>query len=121
MEWVRRRLALVFQQRSSKSRVCTYARGTPTAKQLGECSSFHLSPPFQSLELNRKKERERERERERPVETKSGNSLEEGWREREAGKYPGEFISRRDYQTGADTRIPSSHNSRPSRRGCTLG
>ena len=64
MEWVRRRLALVFQQRSSKSRVCTYARGTPTAKQLGECSSFHLSPPFQSLELNRKKERERERERE---------------------------------------------------------
>ena len=56
-------LRLCSSRTSSKSRVCTYARGTPTAKQLGECSSFHLSPPFQSLELNRKKERERERER----------------------------------------------------------
>lgn len=70
---------------------------------------FTFLPP----QLREAREREREGSKRGSIETKSGKR----WRERE--KYPGEFISRRDYQTGADTRIPSSHNSRPSRRrGC---
>lgn len=70
---------------------------------------FTFLPP----QLREAREREREGSKRGSIETKSGKR----WRERE--KYPGEFISRRDYQTGADTRIPSSHNSRPGRRrGC---
>lgn len=98
-----------FQSRSLRV-TSSYARNTYVAEKK-PLSCFFLSPS--SLPNSVKREREREGSKRGSIETKSGKR----WRERE--KYPGEFISRRDYQTGADTRIPSSHNSRPSRRrGC---
>lgn len=98
-----------FQSRSLRV-TSSYARNTYVAEKK-PLSCFFLSPS--SLPNSVKREREREGSKRGSIETKSGKR----WRERE--KYPGEFISRRDYQTGADTRIPSSHNSRPGRRrGC---
>lgn len=100
-----------FQSRSLRV-TSSYARNTYVAEKK-PLSCFFLSPSSLPNSVKREREREREGSKRGSIETKSGKR----WRERE--KYPGEFISRRDYQTGADTRIPSSHNSRPSRRrGC---
>lgn len=94
-----------------ESRVRTH--GTPTWRKRNHsrASSFHL-PPSSFLPTPRRIEARLTIE-----ERNQGNG---GEKERRC-KYPGEFISRRDYQTGADTRIPSSHNSRPSRRSRLRG
>lgn len=111
VEWVRRRaeeMAVPVEILTSHEFVRTeHLRG-------GKETTLVLLPfTFLPPQLREAREREREGSKRGSIETKSGKR----WRERE--KYPGEFISRRDYQTGADTRIPSSHNSRPSRRrGC---